>query len=208
MAILLKEEGLYGRSRLYATDMNETVLRRARAGIFPLKAMRQYTADYLKAGGTAAFSEYYTADYESAVFRPDLRENMIFAQHNLVTDGAFNEFQVIFCRNVMIYFNRDLQARVHDLFLQSLVRRGYLCLGAKETLRYTPYEALYEEVDPVEKIYRRASTAARRWHGEDAQAGDPAPSGLTPFDLAPSGPAPSSLPVPAPVSPAGGASAL
>lgn len=159
MAILLQEEGLYARSRLYATDMNETVIRRARAGIYPLKSMRQFTADYLRAGGKASFSEYYVADHESAVFRPDLKTNVVFAEHNLVTDGPFNEFHVVFCRNVMIYFDRELQARVHDLFLQSLVHRGYLCLGSKETLKYTPYEVLYEEVDPEQKIYRRLSPA-------------------------------------------------
>ncbi len=155
MAILLEEEGLYERSRIYATDMNETVLQKAHDGIYPLAAMRQYTANYIHAGGKAAFSDYYTAAYDGAIVRPTLRRNVVFAQHNLASDGPFNEFQVIVCRNVMIYFNPTLQARVHALFLESLSRRGFLCLGAKETLKFSPYESAYEEVDHREKIYRR-----------------------------------------------------
>jgi chemotaxis protein methyltransferase CheR len=155
MAILLHEEGLYERSRLYATDMNESVLRRAREGIYALKDMRQYTADYQRGGGTGEFSEYYTAEYDSAIFRPWLRKNVVFAQHNLATDGVFNEFHVILCRNVLIYFNPELQARVHRLFLGSLERFGFLCLGSKETLKFSPYEHAYAEIDAVEKIYRR-----------------------------------------------------
>jgi chemotaxis protein methyltransferase CheR len=161
MAILLHEEGLYERARLYATDINETVLRKAKDGIFPLKAMKQYTADYQRGGGTAAFSEYYTAEYESAIFRPWLKTNMIFAQHNLATDGPFNEFHVILCRNVMIYFNNTLQARVHTLFLNSLVQFGFLCLGSKETLAYTAAENAYDEVDAAQKIYRRRPAVIR-----------------------------------------------
>lgn len=155
MAILLHEEGLYERSRLYATDMNETVIHRAREGIFPLKEMRRYTADYQRAGGTGEFSQYYTAEYDSARFRPWLKKNVVFAHHNLATDGVFNEFHVILCRNVLIYFNPELQARVHQLFLDSLVHFGFLCLGSKETLKFSPAESSYVEVDPAEKIYRR-----------------------------------------------------
>jgi chemotaxis protein methyltransferase CheR len=155
MAILLEEEGLYDRARIYATDMNEAVLRKAREGIVPLAAMRQYTANYLHAGGREAFSDYYTAGYGNATLRPSLRRNIVFAQHNLATDGAFNEFHVIMCRNVMIYFNKDLQARVHRLFLDSLVRLGFLCLGAKESLKYLPQESNYREFDAEQRIYRR-----------------------------------------------------
>ena len=155
MAILLHEEGLYQRSRLYATDMNGSVIRKARDGIFPLKHMKQYTADYLKAGGKTSFSEYYTAQYDSAIFRPSLKDNLIFAEHNLATDAAFNEFHVIMCRNVMIYFNKALQARVHRLFLDSLIRFGFLCLGSKESLMHSAHQEHYVEVDAVEKIYRR-----------------------------------------------------
>lgn len=154
MAILLQELGLYDRSRIYATDFNETVLRQAREGIFPLKQMKAYTENYIRAGGTESFSEYYTAQYDSAIFRPSLKKNLVFAQHNLAMDGSFNEFHLIMCRNVMIYFNKALQERVLDLFGESLVRRGFLCLGSKETLKGTTREERFEELDAVEKIYR------------------------------------------------------
>lgn len=157
MAILLHEEGLLERARLYATDVNEAVLQRAKEGIFPLKSMRQYTADYQRAAGSSAFSEYYTAEYDFARFRPWLRKNVVFAQHNLATDGVFNEFQVIFCRNVMIYFNAALQARVHRLFLDSLVPLGFLCLGSKETLKFSAVESAYAVIDASERIYRRVA---------------------------------------------------
>lgn len=157
MAILLLEEGLYERTRLYATDMNEAVLKRAREGIYPLLHMKQYTSNYLNAGGQQAFSDYYTADYDAAIFRPSLRKNIVFAQHNLVTDGPFNEFQVILCRNVMIYFDAVLQEHVHQLFLDSLARRGFLCIGNKETIRHSAVQEQYAELEPHEKIYRRVS---------------------------------------------------
>ena len=155
MAILLQEEGLYDRARIYATDINEVVLQRARAGIFPLEKMQEYTENYIRAGGTRSFSEYYTAMYDGALFNSSLTRNVVFSQHNLVTDGSFSEFHVILCRNVMIYFDRELQNRVHDLFYQSLVQLGILCLGNKETIRFTRYEERYEALDLKEKIYRR-----------------------------------------------------
>jgi len=155
MAILLTEEGLYDRSRIYATDINETVIRQARSGIFPLEKMQEYTQNYLRAGGTRSFSEYYTAAYEAAMFLPSLRHNVVFAQHNLVTDRSFSEFNVILCRNVMIYFDRSLQNRVHELFYGSLPMYGILALGSKESLKLSPFEEFYEEVNPREKIYRK-----------------------------------------------------
>jgi chemotaxis protein methyltransferase CheR len=155
MAILLQEEELYDRARIYATDINEVVLQRARAGIFPLEKMQEYTQNYVRAGGKRSFSEYYTALYDGALFNASLRRNVVFSQHNLVTDGSFAEFHVILCRNVMIYFDRDLQNRVHDLFYASLVPFGLLCLGSKETLRFTRYEQRYEALNLKEKIYRR-----------------------------------------------------
>jgi chemotaxis protein methyltransferase CheR len=155
IAILLHETGLYERCRIYATDFNETVLRKAREGIFPLTAMKAYTANYIQAGGTSAFSEYYTAQYDSAIFRPWLRKNLVFAQHNLAMDTSFNELHVIICRNVMIYFNRTLQNRVVDLFSESLVRLGFLCLGNKESLKGAHGEAAYDIVDADERIYRK-----------------------------------------------------
>jgi chemotaxis protein methyltransferase CheR len=155
MAILLEEEGLYERSRIYATDINEVVLEKARSGIFPLDRMQEYTENYLKAGGTRAFSEYYTARYEGALFSPSLMRNVVFAQHNLVTDRSFAECTVILCRNVLIYFDKSLQERVHGLFYESLSPLGVLALGAKESLRFSKYEDCYEIVSPKEKIYRK-----------------------------------------------------
>lgn len=155
MAILLQEEGLYHRCRIYATDMNEVVLRTAKAGIFPLKLMQEYTQHYLKAGGKQSFSEYYTAAYDNAIFRSSLKENIVFSQHNLATDSSFNEFNVILCRNVLIYFNQLLQERVHKLLYQSLGRFGVLGLGHQESLKFTPHEKHYEELERHEKLYRR-----------------------------------------------------
>ena len=155
MAILLEEEGLYDRARVYATDMNERVLRQARAGIFPLERMQEYTENYIKDGGTRSFSEYYVAKYDGALFSPSLRRNVVFAQHNLVTDRSFAEFTVIVCRNVLIYFDRELQTRVHGLFYESLVMFGLLVLGNKEALRLSKYDDCYETVSAAEKIYRK-----------------------------------------------------
>jgi chemotaxis protein methyltransferase CheR len=126
MAILLEEEGLYERCRIYATDMNEALLR------------------------------YYEVRGDRAVFEPRLRRNVVFALHNLATDGAFNEFHSVLCRNVLIYFSRGLQDRVQGLLYESLVRFGYLGLGSKESLRITPFEARYEELDHS-KLYRKVA---------------------------------------------------
>jgi chemotaxis protein methyltransferase CheR len=155
MAIVLREEGLQDRARIYATDMNEAALRTAREGIFPLKRMQEYTTNYLRAGGLRSFSEYYTAAYGHAIFNASLRENIIFSQHNLAMDGSFNEFHVILCRNVLIYFNQRLQQRVHDLLHSSLVMFGVLGLGQHESLAFNPHEAHYEELVWGEKLYRR-----------------------------------------------------
>jgi chemotaxis protein methyltransferase CheR len=155
LAILLHEEGLYERARIYATDINESVLERARAGVFPLDKMQEYTQNYIKAGGVRAFSEYYLAAYDGAQFQHSLVENVVFAQHNLVSDRSFNEFNVIVCRNVMIYFDRALQNRVHTLFYESLANLGFLALGQKEAIQFSPYEDRYEELDAVEKLYRK-----------------------------------------------------
>ncbi|MCW2950410.1 MAG: methyltransferase, CheR-type, SAM-binding domain, C-terminal [Thermoleophilia bacterium] len=157
MAILLHEAGLLERARIYATDMNEAVLERARSGIFPVDQMKDHTTNYVRAGGTEAFSDYYLARYDGALFHRWLTDNVVFAQHNLATDGPFNEFHVIICRNVMIYFDTELQTRVHDLFHESLVRKGVLALGAKETIRFTSHEDHYDVVDQQWKLYRRRS---------------------------------------------------
>jgi chemotaxis protein methyltransferase CheR len=155
LAILLKEEELYDRTRIYATDINEAVLERAREGVFPLEKMKEYTQNYLKAGGKRAFSEYYVAAYDGAQFQRSLVENVVFAQHNLVSDRSFNEFNVIVCRNVMIYFDKQLQNRVHELFYESLVHFGVLALGHKESIHFSPRADDYDELDTHEKLYRK-----------------------------------------------------
>src|SRR5690348_6312379 len=157
MAILLEEEGLLGKSRLYATDINEVVLQQARAGIFPLERMQEYTENYIKAGGKRAFSEYYVAKYDGALFNPSLTEHVVFSQHNLVTDRSFSEFNVILCRNVLIYFDRTLQHRVQKLFYYSLVHFGILGLGSKESLRFSEVEDCYERLDNREKLYKKVT---------------------------------------------------
>jgi chemotaxis protein methyltransferase CheR len=155
LAILLEEEGLLERSRIYATDINEVVLERARAGVFPLDRMQEYTRNFIEAGGKRAFSEYYVAAYDGAQFQRSLVENVVWAQHNLVSDRSFNEFHVIVCRNVMIYFGRPLQHRVHALFYDSLAHFGVLALGHKETIRFSPHEDRFEQLDALEKLYRK-----------------------------------------------------
>jgi chemotaxis protein methyltransferase CheR len=155
MAVLLEEEGLYDRCRLYATDMNEDALQKAASGAFPLAAMREHTSRYLAAGGRRSFSEYYAVRDRAAVFHHRLRHHVVFAQHNLVTDRSFNEFNAILCRNVLIYFSRPLQERVHRLLYESLGRLGFLGLGSKETVQFTPFERRYQTVDAVHKLYRK-----------------------------------------------------
>jgi chemotaxis protein methyltransferase CheR len=155
LAILLREEGLYDRARIYATDINDSVLERARSGVFPLEKMRDYTENYISAGGKESFSSYYTAAGNAARFDPELIEQVVFAQHNLVSDAPFNEFNLIVCRNVMIYFGKTLQDRVHELFYESLDPFGILALGHKESIKFTKHDDCYEALDLPEKLYRK-----------------------------------------------------
>jgi chemotaxis protein methyltransferase CheR len=155
LAILLQEEGLYQRTRIYATDINESVLASAREGVFPLERMKQYTQNYQSAGGQEDFSQYYVAAYEGARFARALTENVVFAQHNLAMDRSFNEFNVIICRNVMIYFDKALQDHVHSLFYESLATFGILALGHKESINFTQYTERYDVIDADERIYRK-----------------------------------------------------
>ncbi len=155
VAILLREEGLYDRCRLYATDINDAVLRQAQRGELPLSSMRENTRHYIEAGGGHGFARWYKTRDGRAVLDPELRRNIVFAQHNLATDGSFNDFHLVVCRNVLIYFNRALQDRVHRLLYDSLVRFGFLGLGLKETTRFTPHEAHYEELP--ERLYRKVA---------------------------------------------------
>lgn len=155
MAIMLQEEGLAGRAKIYATDMNEAALQKAERGAYPLKNMQSYTKNYMDAGGMKAFSEYYTTDHQFAYFVPELQENLIFGQHNLVTDGSFNEFHLIVCRNVLIYFDNDLQQNVHKLFYSSLAPGGFLGLGSKESIVLVDSSLRYTEFNTCERIYRK-----------------------------------------------------
>ena len=155
LAILLREAGLGDRARIYATDINDVVLHQAQDGVFPLEKMREYTENYIRSGGTSSFSDYYKVFGEKVRFDPTLVDQAVFAQHNLVSDGAFNEFHLIVCRNVMIYFDRSLQDRVHGLLHRSLIRLGILALGHKESIRFTSLAGAYEEIDAQEKLYRK-----------------------------------------------------
>lgn len=155
MAILLQECGLLHKSLLYATDLNHNMIEQVRSGIFPLRHMKQYSENYIAAGGKQSFSQYYTAKYDRAVFSATLRNKMIVATHNLVSDSSFNEFQLILCRNVLIYFDKVLQERVLHLLDGSLEKRGYLILGTKENIRFSGIASRYTAVASKEKIWRK-----------------------------------------------------
>ncbi|MGH8899016.1 MAG: CheR family methyltransferase [Egibacteraceae bacterium] len=157
LAILLREEGLAERVRIYATDVNHAFLRCAKEGRFELDRLREYTQHYILTGGRTSFSDYYKVCGGQARFDPTLADHVVFAQHNLVCDGSFNQFHLIVCRNVMIYFGASLQNRVHNLFYQSLVRFGLLALGQNESIRFTRHVDAYEEFDCREKLYRRTA---------------------------------------------------
>ena len=155
VAILLKEAGLLNRAIIYATDINQKSLQIAKEGMYPLGSMKQYTSNYQKAGGTKYFSEYYVAKYDSVLFNKSLKQNIVFAAHNLAIDKSFNEFQLILCRNVLIYFNQKLQNNVIDLFYESLCPFGFLGLGNKESLLYADKKKNFEDIDRSEKIFMK-----------------------------------------------------
>lgn len=158
LAIVLEEEGLYERCRLYATDISDGALERARKGVYRLSGLREHTGAYLRAGGQRDFSSYYVTDHENAVLRQSLRRNVVFSQHNLASDGPFNEFQLILCRNVTIYFDNVLRARAHSLFFGTLIKFGILGLGIKESLASTPFEAHYQELPGGHRLYRKVQS--------------------------------------------------
>lgn len=155
IAILLEEEGILGKAQIYATDINEAAIDEARQGIYPLARIQDYTRNYHKAGGKRSFGDYYTARYGHAAMRVFLKQHILFSHHNLVTDGSFGEMHLIVCRNVLIYFSKELQDRVLQLFGKSLIEEGFLCLGSKETLRYSLCSTQFQEWDPHERIYRK-----------------------------------------------------
>ena len=154
IAIILEEAGLLNKSLIYATDINPSVLEKARVGIFPLSHMKQYSENYIASGGLRDFSSYYTANYDGAKFSEALGQRMVFSTHNLVSDSSFNEFHLILCRNVLIYFDKDLQEKVFRLFDNSLGNLGYLALGSKETLKFSEIIHRYKQPGK-EKIWRK-----------------------------------------------------
>jgi chemotaxis protein methyltransferase CheR len=155
MAILLKEENLYEKSWIYATDFNEQVLKKAREGIYPIDMLKKYSYNYQRAGGTASLADYYTARYDFVIMENSLKRNIVFSDHNLVTDGVFAETDLILCRNVLIYFDAKLQNHVFKLFRDSLSEQGFLCLGSKETVKFSEYADDFEDTVGKEKIYRK-----------------------------------------------------
>lgn len=155
IAILLQEEGLLNRSVIYATDINQNSIQVAKEGVYSVKEMKEYTSNYQKAGGTKSFSEYYKSKYDSVMFDKSLKQNIVFSPHNLAVDKSFNEFQLIICRNVLIYFNQQLQNKVITLFYDSLCTFGFLGLGNKESLLFADTRKCFEEIDRKEKIYMK-----------------------------------------------------
>jgi chemotaxis protein methyltransferase CheR len=155
LAIMLREAEFYHRTRIYATDASDAAIDRAKAGTFPAELIDEYAERYADGGGARRFSDYVEVNGSQASFKPGLREQIIFAQHNLASDGSFNEFHLVVARNVVTHFNRSLAYRAHQVIFESLVRLGFLGLSAKESLRYTPHQRAYEEVLETERFYRR-----------------------------------------------------
>ena len=155
LAILLDEEGLLERATIYATDFNEEALDKAREGIYPVDRIREFTANHRSAGGTSPFSDHYHARYGSAIMNSSLKRRITFANHNLVADHVFGEMHLIVCRNVLIYFNAELQDRVLRLFSDSLVHGGFLCLGTREDVRFSSARDDYQPADTEARIYKK-----------------------------------------------------
>lgn len=155
MAILLKEANVLHKSLLYATDINPTVIETAKTGLFKASAMQQYSENYINSGGQKDFSTYYTANYNLAKFNEEFSSRMVFSTHNLVSDSSFNEFQLVLCRNVLIYFEKKLQSRVLELFDKSLDTLGFLALGNKESIKFSSIAPLYIPFNSKEKIWRK-----------------------------------------------------
>ncbi len=155
MSIVLEEEGLKDRTQIYATDFNETILKKAQQGCYPIDLIKNYTLNYQKAGGKRSFSDYYNANSNNAILERSLKDKVLFSSHNLVTDRVFGQMQIIICRNVLIYFNKELQNKVVSLFYESLCKGGFLCLGSKESLKFTDFDFDFEIVAKHEKIFRK-----------------------------------------------------
>ena len=155
MAILLKEEGLYGRTQIYATDFNNEALEKAKKGIYPVESIKEYTANYQKSGGKESFSKYYHSKYDSVIMDQELMKNIVFANHNLSTDSVFGEIHFVMCRNVLIYFDQTLQNRVLKLFYDSLANQGIICLGTKESIQFSDFQDRFSVVDKKGRLYRK-----------------------------------------------------
>ncbi len=161
MAIIMQEEGLYDRTTIYATDFNQQALNKAKEGIFSNKMIKEYTVNYQLSGGKESLSGYYTSNYGNVIMNQSLKKNIVWANHNLVTDSVFAEVHLILCRNVLIYFDKDLQNKVQKLFYNSLINGGILCLGSKEGLRFTDFYEEYNDVDKKQKIFKKKYQLAR-----------------------------------------------
>ncbi|MGC4014718.1 MAG: CheR family methyltransferase [Luteolibacter sp.] len=159
MAILFREEGLESRTIFYATDINSEALEKARAGIYDLDRVAKFTENHRLSGGKSSLSDYYTTGYGFAKFDPSLRSRAVFSDHSLVSDAVFAETQLVSCRNVLIYFNRELQDRAIGLFKDALVRKGFLGIGSKESLRFSAHMAAFSEFDRSERIYQKGGGA-------------------------------------------------
>ena len=155
VAIMMQEERLYDRTTIYATDFNQRVLKKAKEGIYPNELIKEYTVNYQLSGGKESFSNYYTSNYDHVIMNQSLKKNIVWANHNLVTDSVFAEIHLILCRNVLIYFERDLQNKVQKLFYDSLISGGILCLGSKEGLRFTELFDEYSELDKQQRIFKK-----------------------------------------------------
>jgi chemotaxis protein methyltransferase CheR len=155
LAVLLRENGFLSRSTIYATDLNEDMLAVARLGTYPLERMRRFEESYQESGGRGSLSDYYSVTGRAARFDPGLQSSITWAHHNLVTDGSFNDFHLIVCANVLIYFRPSLQERAHRLFYDSLIRGGYLALGRRESLLYCPDRDHYEQVRNGVNLFRK-----------------------------------------------------
>ncbi|NDP20617.1 MAG: protein-glutamate O-methyltransferase CheR [Paludibacter sp.] len=155
MAIIMQEAGLYERTTIYATDFNQHALNRAKEGIFSNAMMKEYTVNYQLSGGNESFSNYYTSNFDNVIMNQSLKKNIVWANHNLVTDSVFAEVHLILCRNVLIYFDTNLQNKVQKLFYDSLINGGILCLGSKESLRFTDLHEKYTELDKKQRIFKK-----------------------------------------------------
>ena len=155
LAILLEEEGLLARTLIYATDINAQALATAEAGVYALDRLAQFSTSYLQAGGKRSLADYYTAAYGNAIFDRALRSQIVFSEHSLATDSVFSEVELVSCRNVLIYFDRELQGRAFRLFHDALAPRGFLGIGSRETVRFSPVADAFEEFAAAERIYRK-----------------------------------------------------